>query len=313
MPRLALVTGAHGFIGRHVCRALAALGVTVRGVGHGAWSADQASGWGISRWLESDIDFRSLSYIQDHDVPDAVIHCAGSGSVSDSYSAPYDDYQRSVSTVAALLEHVRTVGTGKTRVVVVSSAAVYGDQGDADLVETSACSPISPYGVHKRAAEELCISYSRFFDLNVSIVRLFSVYGEGLRKQLLWDAALKFSRGEPEFFGTGHELRDWIHVDDASRLLCAAALEPQAKLEIFNGAGAKATTTHVLTRLSSALGSRLPPRFSGETHTGNPRRLTADGSHAQRQLAWTPLVSLDSGLARYGTWFKTLDTVNPCA
>jgi UDP-glucose 4-epimerase len=303
MTRRALVTGAHGFIGRHVCQSLAARGDKVHALGHGSWTQAEAAQWGVSRWLEADITVGSLAEVMDSCVADAVIHCAGSGSVSAAYQAPFDDYQRSVTTVAALLEFVRRSSNG-ARVVITSSAAVYGDQGDVDLAESSVCSPISPYGFNKRAAEDLCKSYSRFFGLEITIVRLFSVYGEGLRKQLLWDAANKLGRGDCRFFGTGHELRDWIHVADAASLLCAAALQSHAKLEIFNGANAKATTSQVLAMLENMLQSAVPPSFTGETHFGNPRRLTADDSHVRGQLDWVPTIGLEEGLRRYATWFK---------
>lgn len=313
MARSVLVTGAHGFIGRHVCRTLATRGFEVRALGHGAWSESEVAGWGISRWLEADITFESLAQAAGGERLDALIHCAGSGSVAFSYSTPFEDYQRSVSTVAILLEYLRRSGAGRTRAVIASSAAVYGDQGDVDLAESSACSPISPYGFTKRAAEELCRSYSRFFGLEVSIVRLFSVYGEGLRKQLLWDGLNKLGRGDAHFFGTGHELRDWVHVDDAAQLLCTAACAPQANFEIYNGGNQKATTREVLSQLASVLGAGIEPSFNGQTHTGNPRRLTSDSGHARRQLGWKPRITLEEGLSRYVAWFNDVCLDKPPA
>lgn len=189
--------------------------------------------------------------------------------------------------------------------VLVSSAAIYGDQGDVDLVEGNSHTPISPYGFHKAMAEQLCDSYSRFFGLRISIVRLFSVYGDGLRKQLLWDAANKFTNGERRFFGTGHELRDWIHVEDAARLLAAAALKPQRTLEVYNGGHEKLTTSQILTLLAGQFSADIRPEFTGETHSGNPRRLTSDSRHTMDQLCWTPSTSIEDGLRAYAAWFKT--------
>jgi UDP-glucose 4-epimerase len=136
------------------------------------------------------------------------------------------------------------------------------------------------------------------------VVRLFSVYGDGLRKQLLWDAMCKFSRKEYQFFGTGHEMRDWIHVDDASRLLTLAATTKQASYEIYNGGHTHATTREVLAMLAIVAGAPVQPVFNNETHIGNPRRLAANCRHACRQLEWAPIVAIDDGLARYAAWFK---------
>lgn len=300
-----LVLGARGFVGRHVCRNLAACGAKVIGLGHGAFRQEEERAWGLSQWIESDITLASLTAIETPSSPDAVIHCGGSGAVSYSYSNPLDDFKRSVDTTAAVLEWVRCLSTPKPRVVLVSSAAVYGDQGEVDLTEMAARSPMSPYGFHKLAAESLSDSYARFFGVRVSVVRLFSVYGEGLRKQLLWDAMSKFMRGESHFFGTGHELRDWIHVEDAARLLCAAAVMPQGDFEIYNGGHEHATTREVLTQLAQAGETDIEPLFNGHTHVGNPRRLTSSCAHARNQLGWTPQISLTQGLPRYVRWFMS--------
>lgn len=279
------------------------MGMAVHGIGHGAWEEAERIQWGVTRWTRSDLTLASLAVAAQGERVAMLIHCAGSGSVAHSYSAPLDDFQRSVSSVVELLEYARTL-PDRPRVVVTSSAAVYGDQGDVDLTETSICSPISPYGFHKLSAEHLCDSYARFFSVPVSVVRLFSVYGEGLRKQLLWDASGKFARGELTFFGTGHELRDWIHVSDAAALLVAAAAEGQQVFEIYNGGHSHATTREVLETLSRAYGIGATPRFSGKTHTGNPRRLTANCAHSRRQLGWAPRVSLDDGLSSYAAWYR---------
>jgi UDP-glucose 4-epimerase len=306
MSRRAIVLGGHGFVGRHVCRQLASSGFEVCSLGHGAWPPEEQARWGIHDWICGDIDSGLLADAANGGQVELIVHCAGGSAVSQSYAAPFSDYQRSVASTAALLELVRTSFGGVPRVVIASSAAIYGDQGEVDLTESSTRSPISPYGFHKLMAENLCDSYARFFGLRISIVRLFSVYGEGLRKQLLWDAANKFERGDTRFFGTGHELRDWLHVSDAARLLCAAATEEgQAGFELFNGGGTHATTGQVLTELGRFLGRSDPPVFTGETHVGNPRRLTSDSRHSRRQLGWAPTIGLSEGLARYVTWFKT--------
>lgn len=300
----ALVLGGHGFVGRHTCRELATRGYKVISLGHGEWHSSESNEWGISDWAHGDIDLPNIVKAVNGRQIEFAIHCAGSGAVSNSYLRPHEDFERSVSTTAALLEFVRAHASATPRIVVASSAAVYGDQGDVDLTETSHGAPVSPYGVHKVLAESLCDSYHRFFGIRISVVRLFSVYGEGLRKQLLWDAAQKLQTAEPLFFGSGNEVRDWIHVEDAVRLLCAAAEQrDQSGFEIYNGGGAQASTNYVITKLAVNMKSLTAPRFTGTIHTGNPRRLTADNGNAHRLLGWAPSIGLDIGILRYANWF----------
>ena len=312
----ALVLGAAGFVGRHVCRELAGRGLTVIGLGHGRWDASEWSDWGLSRWMEGAVDLPTLGALYaEGRLPKVVVHCAGGSAVSESLRAPYRDFQRSVDSTAAMLEWMRLAGSAaqRCRAVMISSAAVYGDHGDIDFEESSPLRPISPYGYHKLMAEQLCASYSRSFDMKVSVVRLFSVYGAGLRKQLLWDAVNKFSQRRSSFFGTGDEWRDWIHVQDAARLLASAALAEQSKFETYNGGHLHATTKQVLTQLASAYPGAPAPSFSGETHVGNPHRLTSASSRARAVLGWAPSQLLADGLAGYVEWFRQTDHHLPTA
>lgn len=309
MQPTVIVAGAAGFIGRNVCQEFALQGIRVFGVGHGSWDSAEQRAWGLSQWIAADITVESLQAVAGDTKPFAVLHCAGSGSVAASYVAPYCDYRRTVDSTAQVLEYARLQTGEPPRVVIASSAAVYGDQGEVDITESATRSPVSPYGFNKMLSENLSDSYSRFFGVQASVVRLFSVYGDGLRKQLLWDAMCKFSRKEYQFFGTGHEMRDWIHVDDASRLLRLAATAKQASYEIYNGGHTHATTREVLAKLAILAGAPVEPVFNNETHIGNPRRLAANCRHACRQLEWAPIVGIDDGLARYAAWFKVENTI----
>lgn len=302
--RAALVLGAAGFVGRYVCRQLAAKGFSVLGLGHGHWSSEERQTYGLTAWLDADITLSTIQSVCEGEAPVLVVHCAGSGAVSHSFAAPATDFARSVDTTVAMLEFAR-LQPQPPRVVLTSSAAVYGDQSDRDIDEDTPAAPMSPYGYHKVMAEQLCESYSRFFGLETRIVRLFSVYGEGLRKQLLWDALNKFKRGTPSFFGTGEELRDWIHVDDAARLLCMAALASGVGHGTYNGGHVRLNTREVLTLLAQAGQTGLQPVFSGEAHPGNPQRLTASHERAAAVLGFEPQIDLQQGLQRYATWFKT--------
>ncbi|GAA0306432.1 NAD-dependent epimerase/dehydratase family protein [Sphingomonas oligophenolica] len=297
----AAVLGAAGFVGRHAARALASAGYQVVGIGHGTWLRDEWREWGLSEWHVSDISVESLlTYAGE---PEVLIQCAGSGSVAFSIAHPAQDFRRSVDTTLAALDFVRLHAPG-CRVVLPSSAAVYGTAERMPIRIEDPLHPESPYGVHKKIAEDLCRSYGRTFGIHVAIVRLFSVYGIGLRKQLLWDACVKLVQGEVEFAGTGEELRDWLDIEDAAALLLTAASQASADCPIVNGGtGQSANVRTIVEGLGRALGIAAQPTFSGTRRSGDPVGYEADISGA---LGWDWRVerSLADGLAAYAAWFQ---------
>lgn len=299
--RHVLVTGACGFIGRHVARHFAAAGWLVTGIGRGSWAPAEWRLWGIAEWHAADVTLESL--LSHAGRPDLIVHCAGSGSVGYSMSNPYQDFQSTVSTTAALLEFVR-LHAPHARVVYPSSGGVYGAAQKIPMAEADIAMPASPYGVHKLVVEQLCASHARNFGVSVAVVRLFSVYGKGLRKQLLWDACQKITRGSLEFFGTGAETRDWLHVSDAAALLMVAREYADTTCPIINGgAGVGVTVREVLQELCEALGQSGSPRFSGVARPGDPSHFLADISRA-RACGWQPTVDWKSGVREYAAWYK---------
>lgn len=301
MQKTVLVTGAYGFIGRYVARKLAHDGCHVIGLGHGSWAREEWRTWGIAEWHSADITLETLiTYAGE---PDVIVHCAGSGSVGFSMTHPYQDFQRTVATTLAVLEFARLYAP-QARVAYPSSAGVYGMVQKLPIVETDPLSPASPYGVHKCLAEDLCQSYAKHFGIAVAVVRLFSVYGVGLRKQLLWDASQKIMRGEHSFFGTGEEIRDWLHVEDAASLLITAAAHASKECPIVNGgSGLGITVREVLTELFACFERADAPNFSGTVRSGDPAGYVADISRA-RHWGWQPSMDWKDGLHDYAAWFR---------
>jgi UDP-glucose 4-epimerase len=233
---------------------------------------------------------------------DEVYHCAGTGMVGPSFSDPVGDFRANVATTANLLPWVAERGA---RIVLVSSAAVYGIQPRMPIAETAPLNPTSPYGVHKRLAERQLRDYARNFGFDAAVVRLFSVYGAGLKKQLLWDASMKITQGVSSFGGHGSEERDWIHVDDAVALLMQAAGAATPRCPTFNGGtGISTTVRQALELLANELGQAAPLRFSGETRRGDPPALVASVA-ASRAIGWAPTVALADGIAQYADWFRS--------
>lgn len=300
MNRPVLVTGAYGFIGRHVARALAAEGQTVIGLGHGVWSREQWRQWGIAEWHAADVTLDNL--VTHGGLPGAVIHCAGSGTVGFSATHPHQDYQRTVETTAAVLEFVRLYAK-EAAVVYPSSVAVYGHVGRQPIAETQPPNPVSPYGVHKQIAEQMCAAYARYFGIKAAIVRLFSVYGNGLRKQLLWDACSKLRRGESEFFGTGAELRDWLHAADAADLLALARRYASTECPVVNGGtGISVAVAEVVQEVVDAMHAGIPATFTGQTREVDPPSYVADVRRAA-VWGWKARKPWREGVREYVEWF----------
>jgi len=298
--RRVLVTGAAGFLGRHVARHFAMRGFDVTGLGHGELSASDAAAWGMRRWQRTDIDRDGLAAHAGQ--PDIVVHCAGAGAVGSSFQDPFADFQRTVATTAAVLEFIR-LRAPAARLVYPSSAAVYGIAERIPIAEGDRLMPVSPYGTHKLVAETLCGSYARHFGVHVAIVRFFSIYGPHLRKQLLWDACNKLGAGQTSFAGSGAEIRDWLHVDDAVRLLQIAAQQASPACPIANGAtGTSVAIRDILGALAATLASGISIAFSGTSRSGDPQAYVADMSVAQR-WGFEPSIHWRAGVQSYVDWY----------
>ncbi|MGN7733622.1 NAD-dependent epimerase/dehydratase family protein [Ensifer sp. 22564] len=301
MEKTVLVTGGGGFIGRYVAKALANKGCRVIAIGRGRFDKLHLASLGIAQWYERDISRLSLSEIREDFTE--VYHCAGSGSVALSIADPYSDFNNNVLTTRDVLEFARE--RPGVKVVLASSAGVYGATTSLPISVNTILNPVSPYGVNKSICETLCRQYSDHFGVPVAIVRLFSVYGVGLRKQLLWDACHKITNKDVMFFGTGEETRDWIHVEDAARLMVCAADATVSSTRIFNGAnGSSVRIREVLQHLAKLLDVNVEIKFSGMSRPGDPIHYEAEvlGS---LELGWRPQVSFSDGLAQYARWFKS--------
>lgn len=306
---LAFITGARGFVGRHLARSLHARGFQVCGMGHGAWTEQERSVWGVDYWLNGDVSKNNLDIVKAHmGKPDVVFHLAGGSAVGPSLAAPEEDFRRSVLSAAELLEWARLTAP-TTRLVLASSAAVYGAGHSRPILEADSLTPYSPYGSHKRIAEELFESYGKNFGLNVATVRLFSVYGPELKKQLLWDACGRLAKDASQLMlgGTGSELRDWFHVSDAAAVLELAAGRACAEGYTINGGtGLAVNVRQVAEQLCAAWGAGTALSFSGQGRPGDPQYLVADVAKAA-PLGFAPQTAWQTGVADYVAWFKQVN------
>lgn len=311
------VTGARGFIGRHVAKAFADAGWHVAGLGHGTWNNAEARSYGLDVWEESEITHGAISALcESTGQPDVVFHAAGGASVGQSVAHPLRDFDRTVRTTAVLLDAIRRLAPD-TMLIMPSSAAVYGMVGSGPISETDSLVPVSPYGVHKCLTEQLVTGAHQLFGLRYAIVRYFSVYGPGLRKQLLWDLAQKLSLTPEEIVlsGTGEETRDFLHVRDAARLAVTLADKKGTlnALTVNGGSGSSVTVRQVAEALRQHVSPQTRIRFSGVPRTGDPLHYQAD-TKLLESMGYRPMENFKDGLAGYADWFiRAEDGQRKCA
>ncbi len=300
MSKIVLITGGYGFLGRNCAKYFKEQGFTVFGLGHGAWGSNEYMKLGFDWWLDSDVSLPSLHRLPE--MPNIIIHSGGSGSVGFSVQEPFLDFKKTVESTAAVLEYMR-IYAPKAKLVYPSSPAVHGLHDNTPIKTSDPLCPVSPYGLHKKMAEELCLQYAREYKINVSVVRFFSIYGNGLKKQLLWDACNKIvsAEGSAEFWGTGDETRDFIHIDDAVSLIYAVASSDRPMI-VNGGSGMGRTVSDILHMLRDYLRPDVKIVFNGHIKIGDPKYYTADISNIDLPN-WNITISLADGLKGYAYWF----------
>jgi len=300
------ITGVQGFIGQNLLRYLHHQGYDVFGIGPGIWTEEEAELQGLRYFVNDEINPSNLDKLAGRSLaPDAVFHLAGGSSVGPSFNEPIHDYLSSVDSTIQLLEWLR-INSSQTRVILASSAAVYGVGHSGPIPEQARLRPYSPYGWHKAMAEMLCESYSENFGIKSSVMRLFSVYGPGLQKQLIGDICRKLESNIEvlELSGTGLELRDWIHIDDVVRLLAFIYERDGSRFEVFNGAsGIGESIANVAKIVCRHWGENIPITFSGKIRKGDPERLVANVSRIYKNK-FNVTIPLSEGLLETVTWYK---------
>jgi UDP-glucose 4-epimerase len=189
--------------------------------------------------------------------------------------------------------------------VLLSSAAVYGNPRSLPVREDESPSPISPYGFHKWQCEQLCLEFARVYGLAAAGARVFSAYGAGLRRQVLWDICERFlTRKSLKMRGTGRESRDFVHVLDITEALTTIAEHAPMEGEVYNvGSGRQVTIRDLAAMVLGAMGSDGTPEFDGTTAQGVPINWQADNSKI-KGLGFTPKISLEDGVRGFVNWCR---------
>ena len=230
----------------------------------------------------------------------AVINCAGSGSVKFSHDNPREDFFKTTNSTLDILEFIR-LHCSDASYIQVSSAAVYGQCIELPITTSTPLSPVSSYGFSNLISEMLVRQYANVYGVKSSILRVFSVYGEGLEKQILWDACTKIHNGNATFFGTGNEIRDFIHVRDLVRIISRSISLASQSVPVFNcGTACPTRIRYLVEMVANCMGKSAGDYdFSGEVNTGNPLGYLA----CESELFDIEYVELHSGIVEYCNWF----------
>lgn len=235
---------------------------------------------------------------------DVCINASGSGSVQYSIEHPEEDYRLNAKNVFDILNAMSKFNS-QCRFLNFSSAAVYGNPETNPVSEKSKTKPLSPYGFHKLISEQICAEFYHLKKVRTCSLRVFSVYGEGLRKQLFWDIYQKSKQGSSiELFGRGDETRDFIHIKDLLSSLESVIEKSQFEADVINIASGISTPIKEAAEIFlDALEIQRKLEFNMKTKAGDPEKWQADIGKITA-MGFSPSVNLQKGLSLYAEWIK---------
>ncbi|HVP39958.1 MAG TPA: NAD-dependent epimerase/dehydratase family protein [Candidatus Saccharimonadales bacterium] len=306
---LAWVTGASGFVARHLIPALQADGLDVRGLG---LEADVPPWLAPARYATLDLgETAAVEREARAQPPEAVVHLAGQSSAAASFGEPELTFRQNLGSALGLLEGLRRAGA-RPRLLLVSTSEVYGPQASAaPVAEDAPLNVVSPYGASKLAAETAGQAYARAYGLAVTVVRPFSHTGPGQDARF---ALSSFARqialaergaGPPRLLvGNLDVVRDYLDVRDvvdAYRLLLARA-EAGTVYNIASGSGHR--MRDLLGRLLAL--ARVPLAVEADPARMRPQDLNfmVGAADRLRRLGWSPRHPVDEALAGLLEWWR---------
>lgn len=305
MRKKVVITGVNGFIGSYMAQKCLKNVYDVIGVDIGLNSQVNDINYYQLNLYEGSIDD-----ILRINKPYALIHCAGMADISYSVQHPDSDFASNVIISRKILYSIKEFSR-ETIVIFLSSAGVYGNPIQNPINEEHEKNPISPYALHKMLVEDICEYFIRQYGIDIRILRVFSAYGVGLKKQIFWDMGQKIKLyNKLELYGTGNETRDFIYIDD---LVCAIQIVMESKKQeraVYNIAnGIEISIRKVAEIFCEKCGlTKSLITFNQQERIGNPINWCADISKLQK-LGYAPKTDIYTGIEKYAEWLKKIEVI----
>ncbi len=309
-----LITGSAGFIGSHLTEQLLGDGHTVVGLDNfdefydpeikrrNIQPCQQKKNFTL---IEADIrDGDTMNEITS-DRFDVIVHLAARAGVRPSIAQPALYADVNINGTVTLLEAAKK--NNITRFVFASSSSVYGNNKKVPFAEDDNVDfPISPYAATKKACELICHTYHHLYDIDMTCLRFFTVYGPRQRPDLaIHKFALLIEQDKPiPVYGDGSMMRDFTYIDDIIDGV-VAAIDKCKGYNIYNlGESRPISVIELITQIEKALGKKAVKDFQ-PLQPGDVEQTYADVTKAIRELGYKPNTTLESGLKKFANWLKS--------
>ena len=306
-----LVTGGAGFIGANFVRLALASGYSrVTALDALTYAGSRASLAGLdparATLVEGSVCDASLvdALVADHD---AVVHFAAETHNYNSLRDPAPFVQTNLVGTYTLLEAVRRNGR---RYHHVSTDEVYGElalDDPARFTEATAYRPSSPYAATKAGSDHLVRAWARSFGVRATISNCSNNYGpfQHVEKFIPRQVTNVLDGVRPRLYGTGANIRDWIHVDDHNRAVLAVLEAGRVGETYLIGAGCERSNRSVLATVLQLMGQPADAFDQVPDRPGHDLRYAIDASRLRSELGWAPVHSdFESGLAETIRWYR---------
>jgi len=309
-----LVTGCAGFIGSHVCKALLNRGDSVVGIDNLNNYYDvklKQKNLEISKkssafkfYRQDILNYDAIKKIFEKEKPDKVVHLAARAGVRASLENPRLYFDTNVTGTLNLLELARDYNVKSF--VFASSSSVYGNQKKIPFSEKDNVDyPISPYAATKKAGELLCHTYHHLYNMKITCLRFFTVYGPRGRPDMAPYLFVQgVMNGTPiKKYGDGKSRRDYAFVADIVKGV-VAAVDKELEYEIINLGNNKPVELNEFIRIVEKLVGRKAVINQLPLPPGDVNTTCADISKAKKLLGYKPETSFEEGMKQFVEWFK---------